>query len=92
MTPTIFFTVVMSIIGTFQVFSAIFVLTDGMGGPINATLVYLIYVFRNAFAFFRMGYASSMAWILFMIILLLTWIQFRVASYWVYYEVEDEEL
>jgi multiple sugar transport system permease protein len=90
MTPTIFFTLVMSIIGTFQVFSAIFVLTDGMGGPVNSTLVYLIYLYRNAFAFFRMGYASAMAWILFVIILILTWIQFRTASFWVYYEVESE--
>lgn len=91
MTPTIFFTVVMSIIGTFQVFSAIFVLTDGMGGPVNTTLVYLIYLYRNAFAFFRMGYASAMAWILFTIILALTWIQFKTAAFWVYYEVEDRE-
>ena len=49
MTPTIFFTLVMGIIGTFQVFSVIFVLTDGMGGPVNSTLVYLIYIYRNAF-------------------------------------------
>jgi multiple sugar transport system permease protein len=91
-TPTIFFTVVMSVIGTFQVFSAIFVLTDGMGSPVNSTLVYLIYLYRNAFSFFRMGYASAMAWILFVIILFLTWIQFRTASYWVYYEVESEDL
>jgi multiple sugar transport system permease protein len=89
MTPTIFFTLVMSIIGTFQVFSAIFVLTDGMGGPVNSTLVYLIYLYRNAFAFFRMGFASSMAWFLFLIILVLTLIQFRTASLWVYYEVDD---
>ncbi len=92
MTPTIFFTLVMSIISTFQVFSAIFVLTDGMGGPVDSTLVYLIYLFRNAFVFFRMGYASSMAWVLFVIILVLTWAQFKTASFWVYYEVEDREI
>lgn len=91
MTPTIFFTVVMSIISTFQVFSAIFVLTDGMGGPVNSTLVYLIYLYRNAFAFFRMGFSSAMAWVLFVIILVLTLIQFKTASYWVYYEVDDKE-
>jgi multiple sugar transport system permease protein len=90
MTPTIFFTLVMSVISTFQVFSAIFVLTDGMGGPVNSTLVYLIYVYRNAFAFFRMGYASAMAWILFLIILMLTWLQFKTSSWWVYYEVGGE--
>jgi len=88
-TPTIFFTLVMGVIGSFQVFSAIFVLTDGMGGPVNSTLVYLIYLYRNAFAFFRMGFASAMAWILFIIILVLTVIQFSTASLWVYYEIDD---
>ncbi|MHB1295039.1 MAG: carbohydrate ABC transporter permease [Anaerolineae bacterium] len=88
MTPTIFFTLVMSLISTFQVFSVVFVLTDGMGGPVNSTLVYLVYLYRNAFAFFRMGYASSMAWVLFIIVLVLTLLQFRTASFWVYYEVE----
>ena len=89
MTPSIFFTLVMGIIGTFQVFAVIFVLTDGMGGPLNSTLVYLIYLYRNAFNFFRMGFASAMAWILFVIILFLTWVQFKVADRWVYYEVES---
>lgn len=91
MTPTIFFTLVMGIISTFQVFSVIFVLTDGMGGPVNSTLVYLIYIYRNAFNFFRMGYSSAMAWVLFTIILILTIIQFRTARYWVFYEVESAE-
>ena len=88
MTPTIFFTLVMSIIGTFQVFSIVFVMTDGMGGPVNSTLMYMVYLYRNAFTFFRMGYASAMAWILFLIILALTLVQFRTAPLWVHYEVE----
>lgn len=91
MTPTIFFTLVMGVISTFQVFSVIFVLTDGMGGPVNSTLVYLIYIYRNAFIFFRMGYASAMAWILFVIILILTLINFRFARLWVHYEVDTLE-
>lgn len=91
MTPTIFFTLVMGVINTFQVFSVIFVLTDGMGGPVNSTLVYLIYIYRNAFNFFRMGYASAMAWILFVIILILTLINFRFARFWVHYEVDTLE-
>lgn len=89
MTPSIFFTLVLGIITTFQVFAVIFVLTDGMGGPLNSTLVYLIYLYRNAFNFFRMGFASAMAWILFVIILFLTWLQFKMANRWVYYEVES---
>lgn len=91
MTPSIFFTLVLGMIGTFQIFAQIFVLTDGMGGPQNATLVYMIYLYRNGFNFFRMGYASAMAWVLFIIILVLTWLQFRAASRWVYYEVESAE-
>ena len=71
--------------------NVIFVLTDGMGGPLNSTLVYMIYLFRNGFNFFRMGYASSMAWVLFLIILLLTLLQFKLASIWVYYESESGE-
>ncbi len=89
MTPTIFFTLVMGIIGTFQVFAVVFVLTDGMGGPLNSTLVYLIYVYRNAFVFFRMGYASAMSLILFLIILVLTLVNFKLSHRWVYSEVED---
>jgi len=88
MTPTIFFTLIMGIISTFQVFSIIFVLTDGMGGPVNATLVYLIYIYRRAFVSFKMGYTCAMAWVLFVVILILTLVQFRTASYWVFYEGE----
>jgi multiple sugar transport system permease protein len=91
MTPTIFFNLVLGIIGTFQVFSVVFVLTDGMGGPVNSTLVYLIYIYRNAFNYFRMGFASSMAWVLFIIILVLTLVQFRTARKWVYYETDSVE-
>ena len=91
MTPVIFFTLILGIIGTFQIFSQIFVLTDGMGGPQNSTLVYVMYLYRNAFNFFRMGYASAMAWILFVLIVVLTWAQFRWASRWVYYESESAD-
>jgi len=91
MTPTIFFNLVMGIIGTFQVFSVVFVLTDGMGGPVNSTLVYLIYIYRNAFNYLRMGYASSMAWVLFVIVLILTLIQFQTARFWVVYETDNVE-
>ena len=88
MTPTIFFTLVMSIISTFQTFSVVYVVTDGMGGPLNSTLVYMLYLYRHAFVFLRTGYASAMAWVLFLIVLVLTMVQFRSARFWVYYEVE----
>ena len=70
LTPTIFFNLVLSVIATFQTFTSAFVATNG--GPLDATLFYVLYIYRNAFQLFRMGYASALAWVLFVIILLLT--------------------
>jgi multiple sugar transport system permease protein len=56
------------------------------GGPANATLMYGLYIYRNAFQFFQMGYASALAWILLMVIMLITVLQFVAARFWVYYE------
>lgn len=86
LSPTIFFNLVLGIIGSFQVFTSAYVLTNG--GPNNATLMYVLYLYNNAFRFFKMGKASAMAWILFVILLVFTTIQFRNASKWVYYEGE----
>lgn len=85
-TPTIFFNLVLSIISTFQTFTSAFVATNG--GPLDSTLFYVLYIYRQAFGSFRMGYASAMAWILFIIILILTLIVVRSSSRWVYYEGE----
>lgn len=84
LSPTIFFNLIMSIIGAFQVFGAAFIMTGG--GPMNATLFYVLYLFQNAFMYFRMGYASAMAWLLFLIIMTLTLIQFKLAPKWVHYQ------
>lgn len=84
MTPIIFFNMVMSVIGTFQVFTSSFVMTNG--GPANATLFYVLYLYREAFRSFRMGYASSLAWILFVIIMFFTLLQVKLSGKWVYYE------
>ena len=89
LTPTIFFNLVLSIINTFQYFTMAFVLTGGTGGPVSSALVYMILLFRNAFSYFKMGYASAMAWLLFVFIFALTWVVFRTAQYWVYYEGEN---
>jgi multiple sugar transport system permease protein len=86
MTPTIFFTLVMGIVGSFQVFASALVMTNG--GPADATLFYVLYLYRNAFQYFRMGYASALAWVLFIIILALTLIQLWLSNRWVYYEME----
>lgn len=84
LSPTTFFNLVVGIIGTFQVFTTAFVLTNG--GPQNATLFAVLYIYDTAFVNFQMGYASVLSWCLFLIILFFTLIQFRVAGRWVYYE------
>jgi multiple sugar transport system permease protein len=83
LTPTIFFTLIMGVIGSFQVFTQGFVMTGG--GPNNATLFYVLYLYQNAFQFLKMGYASALAWVLFLIILAFTLVQMRL-SRWVHYE------
>jgi multiple sugar transport system permease protein len=89
LSPTIFFNLVLGIIGSFQVFTSAYVMTGG--GPNNATLMYVLYLYNNAFRFFKMGKASAMAWILFVLLLAFTVMQFRNASKWVYYEAGERE-
>jgi len=86
LSPTIFFTLILGIIGSFQVFVPAYVMTRG--GPGNATLFYVLNLYFNAFEYFRMGYACALAWFLFLVILVLTLIQFKLAKRWVYYAGE----
>lgn len=86
LTPTLFFILVMSIIGSFQVFGQVFVMTV-KAGPGNATLVYVYYLWQNAFSWFKMGYASALAYVLFLIIFIVTLIQMRLLGQRVTYEV-----
>ncbi|MDR8412615.1 sugar ABC transporter permease [Nonomuraea sp. 3-1Str] len=85
MTPTIFYNLVVGVVGTFQVFTQAYVMTEG--GPNQATLFYVYYIFRKAFTESEMGYASALAWVLFMIIMVVTFLMFRNARRWVYYEM-----
>lgn len=84
LSPIIFFNLVMGIIAAFQTFAQVFIVTAG--GPNNASMMMVPYLFTNAFRFFKMGYASAMAWILFIIILVLTLIVFKSSALWVHYE------
>lgn len=84
LTPTIFFNLVLSLIATFQTFTNAFVATNG--GPLDSTLFFVLYLYRQAFERFSMGYASALAWVLFLIILALTLLVVRSADRWVYYE------
>lgn len=84
MSPTIFFNLVIGLIGAFQAFLQAYAMTNG--GPNNSSLFYVFYLYRTAFAESRMGYASALSWLLFILILAVTIIVFRTARSWVYYE------
>ena len=84
LTPIIFFNLVMQMIGGFMVFSQAMIITDG--GPMNKTLVYALYLYRQSFAYYKMGYGCAMAWVLMMIIGFFTLLVFRSSSAWVFYE------
>ncbi len=84
MTPLILFNLVMGIIGGLQVFVVAFVMTGG--GPSNASLFYMLHLYRHAFEYFRLGYGSSLALILFLYIIVLSTLVFRSSTAWVHYE------
>lgn len=86
--PTIFFNVVMAIIGSFQYFTQAYVMTAG--GPLKSTLFYNLYLYIKAYKDYEMGYASAMAWIMFAIIMVLTLIIIKTSSFWVYYQNDDK--
>jgi len=91
MTPVIFFNLVLGLIGTFQFFTAAYVaglsyINASIGAPVYSTLFYNLYLYQSAFRYLDMGYASAMAWVLFLVILVITVILFRSSSFWVYYE------
>ncbi len=88
LSPTIFFNLILSIIGTFQTFTNAFVATNG--GPLDSTLFFVLYLYERAFRLFDMGYASALAWVLFLIILVLTLLVFRTQGRWVFYSGERE--
>lgn len=84
MTPVILFNLIMGIIGSFQVFTQAFIMTGG--GPGDSTLFYVLYLYQNAFSYYKMGYSSALAIILFIIILTLSLIVFSTSKKWVHYE------
>lgn len=88
LTPTIFFNLIMGIIGGMQTFTQSFIMTNG--GPNNASLFYTFYLYRQAFRFSNMGSACAIAWILFIIVAVLTIIAFKSSNKWVYYEGDDK--
>ena len=82
----IYFTTITGIIATFQIFAQAFLLTEG--GPVNASLFYVLHLYRTGWKYLKMGYASALAWVLFLLILVLTLLMMRMSDRWVYYEAE----
>lgn len=87
LTPIILFNLIMQIIAGFKVFTQAFIITGGR--PLDSTLFYSLYIYRRAFENFEMGYASAMAWVMLLVIAILTAIVFRSSSYWVHYETDE---
>lgn len=85
-TPAVFLTMILGIINSFQTFTVALIITNG--GPNDATTFVLLHIYNNAFRYFQLGYASAMAWVLFLILLVFTLIQFGLARRWVFYQGE----
>ncbi|MBW0255414.1 carbohydrate ABC transporter permease [Cellulomonas sp. PS-H5] len=86
LSPIIFFNLVMQVIIAFQSFTQAFVVSNGTGGPSDSTLFYTLYLYQEGFTNLRMGYAAAMAWVLVLIVLVLTAINFWASKFWVFYE------
>jgi multiple sugar transport system permease protein len=82
--PVILLNLIIGIINSFQIFTSVYVMTQG--GPNNGSLFFVLYIYRHAFQYFNIGYASALAWILFIVIMVFTLIVFRSSRAWVYYE------
>jgi multiple sugar transport system permease protein len=92
LTPALFFTLIMGIIGSLQIFGPAFIFNNGpSGGPQNSALFYVLYLYRQGFMYMNMGYASALAVVIFLIILVLTLLVFRSSRLWVYYETEGRK-
>ncbi len=86
LTPVIFYNLIIGIVGSFQIFQEGYILSgDGSGGPQNSLLFYNLYIWKQAFTYFRTGYASALSWIMFVIVLILTVINLNLSKKWVFY-------
>jgi multiple sugar transport system permease protein len=84
--PVVFFNMVLQVIEGFKAFTPAFIISGGTGGPVDSTLFYTLFLYQEAFAYFRMGYAAALAWVLLVIIGLFTALSFLTSKYWVHYE------
>jgi multiple sugar transport system permease protein len=93
LSPTLFFNLIMAMIGAFQTFDAAYVISTTragqLGAPLKSTLFYLLHLYEEGFSFLNMGYASALAWVLFLIILLVTLVVNRSSKRWVFYSGDN---
>lgn len=87
--PIIFYNLVLALIGSFQYFAQAYLISNGRGDPNGATMFYTLYLYKTAFAFLDMGYGSTLAWALFVVVLILTVFLFKTSRKWVYYAGGD---
>ncbi|WP_373022423.1 carbohydrate ABC transporter permease [Terribacillus halophilus] len=88
LSPVLLFNIIMQTIAAFMTFVPAFIISKGTGGPLDGTLLYSLYLFKQGFEYFNMGYASAMAWVMLLIVAALTGIIFWTSKYWVHYESE----
>ena len=86
LTPVVFFNAIIQTIEAFKSFTPAFIISGGTGNPINSTLFYTLYLYQEAFGFFRMGYASALAWVLLALVGVFTAFSFLTSKYWVHYD------
>lgn len=87
-TPLVFFNLILQMVGAFQAFTPSYIVSGGTGGPVDSTLFYTLYLYQEGFANLKMGYASSMAWVLLIAIAFFTMLAFLTSRYWVFYQDE----
>jgi len=85
LSPVIFFNLVMGLIHAVQAFTQVYIVSEGQGAPAGSMLMLSLYVFLSAFKYLEMGYASAIAWTMFVLVVVVTWALFRSSRYWVYY-------
>lgn len=90
LSPIILFNLIMQTISAFMTFTPAYIISRGEGGPLDNTLLYSLYLYRRAFQFYEMGYASAMAWVMLLLIGLIALVLFQTSKYWVYYETKGE--
>ncbi|WP_373231711.1 carbohydrate ABC transporter permease [Cohnella sp.] len=91
LSPIILFNLIMQTISAFMTFTPAYIISRGEGGPLDNTLLYSLYLYKRAFEFYQMGYASAMAWIALIVIAIFTLLIFQTSRYWVHYESKGEK-